>query len=51
LRSTELIDLKTERQAMHLLLFAPMFASDAMVAPSGAAVIVILTIVAVLRSR
>jgi hypothetical protein len=36
---------------MHLLFFTPMFASDALVAPSGATVIVLLAILAVLRSR
>jgi hypothetical protein len=34
---------------MHLLLFSPMLASDAWVAPSGALVIVILTVLAVMR--
>jgi len=36
---------------MHLLLFSPILASDVMVAPSGAFVIVLLAVVAVLRSR
>jgi len=36
---------------MHLLLFAPLLASDACVAPSGAAFIVILALVALVRSR
>jgi hypothetical protein len=40
-----------ERQTMHLLLITPMLASDALVAPSGAAFIVILTVLAVLRGR
>ncbi len=36
---------------MHLLLFSPILASDAWVAPSGAAFIVILAVLALLRSR
>jgi len=34
---------------MHLLLFTPMLASDAWVAPSGALFLVIISILAVLR--
>jgi hypothetical protein len=34
---------------MHLLLFSPILASDVWVAPSGAIVIVVLTVLAVLR--
>ena len=36
---------------MHLLLITPLLASDALVAPSGAVVFVILAVLAVLRSR
>jgi hypothetical protein len=36
---------------MHLLLFTPFLADDALVAPSGALVIVILAVVAAFRGR
>jgi hypothetical protein len=36
---------------MHFLLLSPFFASDALVAPSGATVIVILAVVAAFRGR
>jgi hypothetical protein len=42
---------KAKGKAMHLLFITPLLASDALVAPSGAVVIVILAILAVLRSR
>jgi hypothetical protein len=41
----------TKGKIMHFLLFSPFLASDALVAPSGAAVIVILAVVAALRGR
>jgi hypothetical protein len=44
------IAIKSERKTMHLL-FTPIFAIDEMVAPSGALVIVILAVLAVLRGR
>jgi len=36
---------------MHLLLLSPLLADDALVAPSGALVIVILTVLAAIRGR
>jgi hypothetical protein len=44
------IAVNKERKIMHLLLL-PVLADDAMIAPSGAVVIVILTVLAVLRGR
>jgi hypothetical protein len=44
------IAIKNERQTMHLL-FLPVLADDTWVAPSGAAFIVILTVLAALRGR
>jgi hypothetical protein len=42
---------KTKGKTMHLLLITPLLATDDWVAPSGAAVIVILAVLALLRGR
>jgi hypothetical protein len=51
LKANVLPSKKTKGKTMHLLLITPLLASDAWVAPSGAAVIVILAVLALLRGR
>jgi len=51
LKANVLPSKKAKGKTMHLLLITPLLASDALVAPSGAVVFVILAVLAVLRSR
>lgn len=43
--------IKQERQFMHHLMFSPMLASGMLLAHSAAVIIVVLTILAIIRSR